>query len=96
MIANDAKEIKHLDPRANLELYNELADSKPISQGNKINLQTLIIAADKDEIATLNSVKELCARFVNCELKIVKNSGHIVVAERPKKIAKIIGEWLRK
>jgi len=94
LIDNDAKEIKHLSTRANLDLFEEFFSSKPISEGKPIFIPTLVIAGDKDEIATVNSVKELCLRFKNSELIVVKNSGHIVVAERPKKIAGLIGKWL--
>ena len=94
LINIDAKEVKHLDPRANLELFDELYASPPISKGSKINIKTLIIAADRDEIATPSSVKELYGRFTNADLKIIKNAGHIAVAERPKRVAGLIGEWL--
>ncbi|MDP3882684.1 MAG: alpha/beta hydrolase [Candidatus Staskawiczbacteria bacterium] len=96
LIDNDAQEIKHLSIRANLELFNEFFSTKPISNGSKINTDTLIIAGDKDEIATVKSVKELCARFTNFEITVIKNSGHIVIAERPKKVARIINNWLSK
>lgn len=95
LIDNDAKEIKRIDSKANLELFNEFFSSKPISEGEKIDAKTLIIAADKDEIATVSSVKELCSRFTNLEFKIIKNSGHIAIAERPKKVASIIKKWLQ-
>jgi len=95
LITNDAKEIKRIDSKANLEIFDEFYKSKLISEGSKINIKTLLIAADKDEIATLNSVKELCGRFTNYKFEIIKNSGHIVVAERPKKVASIINNWLK-
>jgi pimeloyl-ACP methyl ester carboxylesterase len=95
LIKNDAKEIKRIDPRANIEIFNEFFAAKPISEGKKINIKTLIIAADKDEIATVKSVKELCGRFTDVEFEIIKDSGHIAVAERPKKTASIIKKWLQ-
>ena len=55
-----------------------------------------MIAGDKDEIATVGSVEKLCERFPNYELKVIKNSGHIVVAERPKRVARIISDFLGK
>lgn len=96
LIDIDAEEIEHLDPKANIEIFNELVSSKTISNGNKINIRTLIIACDKDEIATVNSVKELLNRFTNADFKIIEDSGHIVIAERPQKVAKTILDWFNK
>jgi pimeloyl-ACP methyl ester carboxylesterase len=75
-------------------MFNEFLNAKPISEGRIINTKTLLIAADKDEIATVESVKELMGRFSDGNLKIMQNSGHIVPAERPKRVAKIICSWL--
>ena len=96
LISNDAKEIKRLDPKANLELFDEFFRFDHISKGSKITIKTLVIAGDKDEIATVGSVEKLCERFPNYELKVIKNSGHIVVAERPKRVARIISDFLGK
>src|SRR3989339_953609 len=94
LILADKKETNHLYPRANIELFNEFLNSKPISKGPRITAKTLLIACDKDEVATVKTVEELMDRFSNAAMEIIKNSGHIVPAERPIKTAKIILDWL--
>ena len=94
LIAIDKEEASHLNPKATIEIFEELFKARPISEGRKINTKTLLIAANKDEIATVKSVKELSGRFLDSELIIVKNSGHILPGERPKRTASIIQRWL--
>lgn len=94
LIEIDKKEMKHLCPEATIEMFEEFSNSNPISEGKKINTKALLIACDKDEIATVKLVTELAERFPDGEIKIVKNSGHILPGERPVKTAKIICDWL--
>jgi pimeloyl-ACP methyl ester carboxylesterase len=94
LIKIDKDETENLNPKATVELFSEFLESKSISEGIKINVKSLVIAADKDEIATVKTVEELMSRFSNAKLKIIKNAGHIVPGERPKKIAKVILTWL--
>jgi len=94
LIDIDEKETKHLYPETTIEIFNEFSGAKPISEGRKINTKTLLVACDQDEIATVKSVEELSGRFSGVELKIIKNAGHIVPGESPKKLAKIIYNWL--
>lgn len=96
LIEIDKKETSHLSPRANIELFDEFSKSRPISEGKKINTKTLLIACDKDEVATVKTVEELLGRFTDAEIKVIKNSGHIVPAERPQKTAGVILDWLDK
>ena len=94
LIADDEKEAKDMYAQAIVEIFNEFYHAAPISSGKKINTKTLLIAADEDEIATVESVKELLKRFSNAELKIIKKSGHIVPGERPGKLGRILNNWL--
>ncbi len=95
LIRINDKEAKNVDIRANIEVFGEFYKHKSISSGEKIDIKTLLIACDKDEVATLNSVGELSNRFTNAEIKIMKNSGHLVVLERPAAVGKIINKWLK-
>lgn len=95
LISIEDDEIKKVNARANIELFNEFYQNKSILLRGKINIKTLIIACDKDQIATLNSVKELYNRFTYAEIKIMKNSGHLVVPERPSAVGNIVNKWLK-
>lgn len=89
------EEAKNVDIQANLEISNEFYGHDSILKGEKIGVKTLLIACDKDEVATVNSIKELSNRFTNAEIKVMKNSGHLVVLERPKAVGEIIYKWLK-
>lgn len=95
LIAMDAAAVQSLDIRANIEMFDEFYRAESLVNGEKINVQTLIIAGDEDEVATVNSVTELHSRFNNAELKIMKKSGHILVLERPFATGNIIHNWLK-
>jgi len=83
-----------LSSKIEIEVFDEFYKSRLISEGGKIDINTLIVASDKDEIATVSSVKGLRKRFTHSELKVMKNSGHLVPLERPLATAKIIQGWL--
>lgn len=88
------EETRNLSSKIEIEVFDEFYKSELISKGGKIKIKTLIIASDRDEIATVGSVKELRKRFVNSELKVMENSGHLVPLERPVATAKIMQGWL--
>ena len=94
LIKNTDEEIKKVDARANMEIFSDFYGGESIADGRKINIDTLIIAGGKDEIATLNSIQELCNRFTDAKIEIMKNAGHLVVLESPKAVANIIKKWL--
>lgn len=95
LIEMDARAVESLDIRANVEMFDDFYRSESLSKGEKINVKTLLIASDQDEVATVSSVRELHARFTNAELKVMKESGHVVVLERPSAIGNLIHNWLQ-
>lgn len=92
----NVQETKDLSSKIEIEVFDEFYKSKLISEDGKITVKTLIIASDKDEIATVGSVKELQKRFENSELKVMENSGHLVPLERPLATAKVMQNWLHR
>ena len=92
--AKDIKERKNFNPQINLELFSEFYKYSLVPIGKKIKTESLVIAADMDIIAPLNSVKELANQLANVKFVIMKHSGHIVVLERPLATANIIRNWL--
>ena len=88
------EETRNLSSKIEIEVFDEFYKSRLILEGGKIDINTLIVASDKDEIATVSSVKGLRKRFTHSELKVMKNSGHLVPLERPLATAKIIQGWL--
>ncbi|MFA6252469.1 MAG: alpha/beta hydrolase [Candidatus Paceibacterota bacterium] len=96
LIANDVKEFNRLDPKATIELFEEFYSSNLVSLGEKVKIETLVIAGERDEIAPLNSVVDLVGHIKKSELIVMKGEGHIVVAESPLSTASAIKKWLEK
>lgn len=61
-----------------------------------INCPTLVIAADEDQLRSLNETKELYHAIPNAELKMISNSGHMIPIEQPQVLAETIISWIRK
>ncbi len=91
----DIKESKNLDVRATIEIFDEFYkfDLTPVAK--KVNTVCLIVGGDKDEVATITSLRELLGNMSNAKLEIMKNSGHLLPLERPKATARIIESWLK-
>ena len=94
LIDMDSMDATHIDGRIAVQVFDDFYKHPSIGGNKKINTKTLLIACDKDEIATLDSVEKLYKRFTNAEMKVMKNSGHLVVLERPIAAGTVIREWL--
>ena len=95
LIARENKDLKNLDPKINIDLFDEFYRYSLIPIGKRIKTKSLIIAGALDEIAPLDSVRELAEQLADSEFVIMDNCGHIVVAEKPLTTAGIIRNWLR-
>jgi pimeloyl-ACP methyl ester carboxylesterase len=95
LIDRDTKELKHLHPHVNIELFlDEFYKDSLAPIGKKIKTKSLIIAGDDDEIAPLDLIKELAGQLTDVKFIIMKNSGHALPMERPSATAKIIQNWI--
>ncbi len=92
----DSIDAKHIDGRIAVQVFDDFYKHPSIAGSKTINTKTLLIACDKDEIATPDSVEKLYRRFTNAEMKVMKNSGHLVILERPIAIGTVIRKWLRR
>jgi pimeloyl-ACP methyl ester carboxylesterase len=95
LIDKQDKDLKLLNPQINIEIFDEFYRFSLIPVGKKIKIKALVVAGELDEIAPLDSVKELAEQLPNSEFIIMKNCGHIVVAEKPLTTARIIIDWLK-
>lgn len=96
IVKMDDDEIKHLNVRATIEVFDEFYASDLITSAGQCKIPCLVVAGDKDEIATLTSVQELAAQLPNVSLDVMKDSGHLMPLERPLATAKVIQIWLDK
>ena len=94
LVKKDKTEYRLIDPETTIGVFEEFYRNNLLPKANIATIPTLIIASDKDEIAPLTQVKELTIRLPHSKMIIMKNSGHLVVLERPLQTAKIIREWL--
>lgn len=94
LIRKDRLEYERIDPATTVGIFEEFYQGSLLKEAEKIAVKTLVIAADKDEIAPLPHVKTLAEHIPRSKLVVMKNSGHLVVLERPTKTAHIIRTWL--
>ena len=94
LIERENNDIKKLDPKVNIELFDEFYKFNLLPVGKKIKNKSLVIAGELDEIASLDSVKKLAEELTNSNLVVMKKCGHVVVAEKPLTTAGIIRNWL--
>jgi pimeloyl-ACP methyl ester carboxylesterase len=95
LIRVDAKDAKDVNGRVAIEVFIDFYKHPSIAGNRKINSKALLIASDGDEIATLGSVRTLYKRFINADMKVIKNAGHLVVMERPVTVGTIVRAWLK-
>jgi len=95
LIDMDTMDAKYIDGRIAVQVFDDFYKHPSIAGNKKIDIKALLIACDKDEIATLDSVKKLYQRFTNAEMKVMENSGHLVILERPIAVGTVIRKWLR-
>ncbi|MGG5174265.1 alpha/beta fold hydrolase [Pseudarthrobacter sp. J1763] len=61
----------------------------------QLKLPVLLIAGEKDEIATLDSQKVLLADLPNAELQVIPGVGHLIHYETPEAAANFIRRFLK-
>ena len=59
---------------------------------NQIECPALILCGEKDS-ENMKSAYYLSQNMKNAELKVIKNTGHIVNEENPKVLAEILNEY---
>ncbi len=94
LIARESEEFKHLNPKINIELFDEFYKFSLVPVGKKVTTKSLIIAGQEDEVAPLDTIKELAEQLVGVKFVVMKNSGHVLVVEKPLTTASIIRKWL--
>lgn len=95
IIARDIKELKKLNHKVVIELFDEFYMSELMGQASKIAVTSLIIAGGQDEVATPRSVQMLAERMKNNTFEIIGGAGHLVPLEEPRTVAEIIKPWLQ-
>ena len=61
----------------------------------KFKSESLIVAGDSDQIAPLDSVRQLAQQLTNCDFVVMKNYGHVGILEEPLTTATVVRNWLK-
>jgi len=59
-----------------------------------IRCPTLVVAADHDQLRSLEEARELQAGIPGATLEVIEDSGHMIPIEAPARLAEVIVPWL--
>jgi pimeloyl-ACP methyl ester carboxylesterase len=94
IIRRDIKEIKKIDPRVSIEIFDEFYKFSLIPRSKLVKNDTLVIAGGADRISPLAPIQELVSQLPSARLEIMENCGHLLPLEEPEETASIIERWL--
>ena len=80
------------DKKGTFALGSSMKDLDFTSRVNNMKCPALIICGKKDS-ANIKSAYYLSKNIKSAELKIIENTGHVVIEENPKTLAKILTEY---
>ena len=78
-----------------LESFTASVSHHVAEVAGKLDLPVLLIAGEKDEIATLPSQHSLLSRLPDGELKVIPGVGHLIHYETPEPAARYIRSFLK-
>ncbi|UZX03528.1 alpha/beta hydrolase [Arthrobacter sp. CDRTa11] len=78
-----------------LESFTASVGSHVAEVAGKLTLPVLLIAGEKDEIATLPDQHRLAALLPDCSLKVIPGVGHLIHYETPGPAARFISSFLK-
>lgn len=81
-------------PQVVAESFRTSVEHDVSQVANKIQLPTLLIAGEKDDITALNKQHELHAKLANANLHVIPNVGHLIHYETPTEAAEAIRAFL--
>lgn len=93
-IENDLRFWKYLGWIPNyLNLFNEMSNTKKLLKSLNFKNKIYLLFSKKDELIRVKSKKYFEDK--NCEIKIIKNSGHYLYDKDKIEIKEFYGEWIR-
>ncbi len=83
--------------RLNYSFFEDLKKNNGYEAAKKINIPTIIIHGDKDEMVPLKQSKKAARIIKNCKLEIIRGADHrFSEAEHHKKMIKLASEFMAK
>jgi pimeloyl-ACP methyl ester carboxylesterase len=83
------------DRRVVLEVFRASVSSDVSSYAARVEVPTLLVAADRDDITALPAQHELRALFPDATLAVIDGVGHLIHYEKPREAAAAIQAFVR-
>lgn len=80
-----------LGPKSYITQSNIVRINPPVK---KNSYPVLIIASSGDKIRTIQESEDLLKEYSHASLEIIDDAGHLIPIEQPKKLVKIIKNWI--
>jgi pimeloyl-ACP methyl ester carboxylesterase len=94
MVNEELARVLKVDKSIALECWRELTENYDVrDKVSKIDVPTLIIVGEKDEV-NLEASRYLNREIKGSELRIIPNSGHTVMIEKPQEFNQILEEFI--
>jgi pimeloyl-ACP methyl ester carboxylesterase len=61
---------------------------------DKITADTLIVHGEEDQIISVEGAKSLAQKIPRCQLAFIPGGGHLLLAEKPRELYGLVGEFL--
>ncbi|MBA1292465.1 alpha/beta hydrolase [Pseudomonas lurida] len=61
---------------------------------SSVSQPTLLIAADQDKLRSPEEMLEIAERIQGSEFSLIRESGHMIPLEQPKKLGEVISRWV--
>jgi pimeloyl-ACP methyl ester carboxylesterase len=95
MVDEELARASKVDKSIALECWRELTENYDVrDKVSKIDVPTLIIVGEKDEV-NLEASRYLNREIKESELRIIPDSGHMVMIEKPQEFNQILEEFIR-
>ncbi len=91
-----AKLIEDRNKDSMKSLWKSLSDKDYCILAKNINIKTLIINGEKSEFYNLEAGQKMASLIRGSDLKVIKNSGHLVPLENPVEFAKLVSKFISK
>jgi pimeloyl-ACP methyl ester carboxylesterase len=90
--------LQEMGRRLGLEAFRRQSSLKRTSDADRLGeiaCPTLVVAAEDDELRSLDEARELHAGIRHSVLATISASGHMIPMEQPAVLARVVKSWLR-
>ena len=83
------------NPKVVSEAFNASVGHDVREVATKLNIPTLLIAGERDDVTPLGKQRQLAGLIKNSKLHIIHNVGHLIHYETSDEAAEVIQEWIK-